>query len=39
MWEEERTFWENAINQIKGMQDDIKESEIRLEENRKVVLE
>ncbi|ACZ09712.1 Uncharacterised protein [Sebaldella termitidis] len=39
MLEEERNYLEFVINQIKGMQDDIKESEIRLEENRKVVLE
>lgn len=35
MWEEERNFWENAIKQIRGMQEDIKESEIRLDENKR----
>ena len=39
MWEEERNYLEFVINQIKGMQEDIKESEVRLDENRKVVLE
>ena len=39
MREEERNYLEFVINQIKGMQDDIKESEIRLDENRKVELE
>ena len=36
---EEREWWENVVRQIRGMQEDIKESEIRLEENRKVELE
>ena len=38
-WEEERNYLEFVINQIKGMQEDIKESEVRLDENRKAVLE
>ena len=38
-WEEERNYLEFVINQIKGMQEDIKESKVRLDENRKAVLE
>ena len=36
---EEREWWENVVRQIRGMQEDIKESEIRLDENRKAELE
>ena len=36
MWEEERNYLEFVINQIKAMQNDIRESEIRLDENRGV---
>ena len=39
MLEEERNYLEYVVKQIRGMQEDIKESEIRLDENRKVVLE
>lgn len=35
MWEEERNYLEFVINQIKGMQEDIKESEVRLDENKR----
>ena len=35
MLEQERNYLEFVINQIKGMQEDIKESEIRLEENKR----
>ncbi len=36
---EERAYLENVVRQIRGMQGDIKESEIRLDENRKAELE
>ena len=39
MREEERKKYEFIIERIKAMQEDIKESEIRLDENRKAVLE
>ena len=35
MMEEERNYLEFVIKQIKGMQGDIKESEIKLDENKK----
>ena len=35
MWEEERNYLEFVINQIKAMQNDIRESEVRLDENKR----
>ena len=35
MWEEERNFWENAIKQIRGMQEDLTEDYEKWEEKQK----
>ena len=35
MWEEERNYLEFVIKQIKGMQEDIKESEIKMDKNKR----
>ena len=35
MWEEERNLWENAIKQIRGMQEDLTEDYEKWEEKQK----